>query len=156
MGRNGRRAIGVALLSLAGLASSLAAAEELSVHKTSGCGCCIGWIRHMEANGFSVKAENVPMGSLMQEKLAAGLKVGQTSCHTGRIGGYFVEGHVPAREVRRLLAERPDALGLTVPDMPLGSPGMPGHSEAYDVLLVKRNGETELFAHYSANQNRVE
>lgn len=143
--------IAVALLGLTGLAPSLAATDDLSVHKTSGCGCCIGWVRHMETNGFSVKAENVPMGSLMQEKLAAGIKVGQTSCHTGRIGGYFVEGHVPAREVRRLLAERPDALGLTVPHMPLGSPGMPGHPEAYDVLLVKRNGETELFAHYSAN-----
>lgn len=65
MGRNGRRATAAALLGLTGLDPSLAAAEELSVHKTSGCGCCIGWIRHMEANGFSVKPENVPMGSLM-------------------------------------------------------------------------------------------
>lgn len=154
MGWNGRRAVALALIGLAGLAPGLARAEELSVHKTSGCGCCIGWIRHMEANGFSVKAENVPMGALIQEKLAAGLKVGQTSCHTGRIGGYFVEVHVPAREVRRLLAERPAALGLTVPDMPVGSPGMPGKAETYDVLLLRRSGETEVFAKYPASSSR--
>ena len=71
------------------------------------------------------------MGELMQRQLAAGLKPGLTSCHTGFVGGYVVEGHVPAREVRRLLAERPEAVGLTVPDMPLGSPGK---TEPYDVL----------------------
>ncbi|MGA0534241.1 MULTISPECIES: DUF411 domain-containing protein [Hansschlegelia] len=140
------------LVVAAALNHAAAAADELAVKKTSGCGCCIGWIRHMEENGFTVKAEDVPMGALMQDKLAAGLRVGQTSCHTGRIGGYIVEGHVPAREVRRLLAERPDALGLAVPDMPIGSPGMPGKAEAYEVLLLKRGGDAEVFASYPASR----
>lgn len=150
MGRQGRQAIAVALLGLAGVTPGLALAEDLLVNKTSGCGCCIGWIKHMEAEGFNVKAQNVPIGALMQEKLAAGLRVGLTSCHTAWISGYVIEGHVPAREVRRLLAERPDALGLTVPDMPVGSPGMPGQPESYDVLLLQRGGETAVFAHYPA------
>ncbi|GLK74961.1 hypothetical protein GCM10008171_02140 [Methylopila jiangsuensis] len=141
------------LVAAAVLGSTAAAADELAVKKTSGCGCCIGWIRHMEENGFTVKAEDVPMGALMQDKLAAGLRVGQTSCHTGRIGGYVVEGHVPAREVRRLLAERPDAFGLAVPDMPTGSPGMPGKAEAYEVLLLKRGGDAEVFASYPASHS---
>lgn len=127
------------------------ATDTLHVMKTSGCGCCIGWIKHMEANGFAVAASNLPMGVLMQEKLAAGLKLGLTSCHTGKIGGYVVEGHVPAQDVRRLLAERPDAAGLTVPDMPVGSPGMEGgRSQAFDVLLLRRDGTTEIFARYPA------
>ncbi|MDR4305905.1 DUF411 domain-containing protein [Chelatococcus sambhunathii] len=136
------------LMVAAALGPAAAVADELAVKKTSGCGCCIGWIRHMEENGFTVRAQDVPMGAFMQEKLAAGLRVGQTSCHTSRIGGYVVEGHVPAREVRRLLVERPDALGLAVPDMPIGSPGMPGKAEAYKVLLLKRGGDTKVFASY--------
>ena len=83
------------------------------------------------------------MGELMQRQLAAGLKPGLTSCHTGFVGGYVVEGHVPAREVRRLLAERPEAVGLTVPDMPLGSPGK---TEPYDVLFSLERQHTDLRA----------
>ena len=91
------------------------------------------------------------MGELMQEKLAAGLRPGLTSCHTGKVGGYVVEGHVPAREVQRLLAEHPDAIGLTVPNMPVGSPGMEygGTTDPFDVLLVRRDGTTEVYAEYS-------
>jgi hypothetical protein len=89
------------------------------------------------------------MGELMQRKLAAGLKPGLTSCRTGFVGGYVVEGHVPAREVRRLLAERPEAVGLAVPDMPLGSPGMEADkTEPYDVLLVHWNGSPQIYARY--------
>jgi len=87
----------------------------------------------------------------MQKKLGAGLKPALTSCHTGIVEGYVIEGHVPAREIDRLLAERPDAIGLTVPNMPYGSPGMgePGpDADPYDVLLVRRDGSTELFASY--------
>jgi hypothetical protein len=84
------------------------------------------------------------------EKREVGLKPEQSSCHTGQIAGYVVEGHVPAREIRRLLSERPDAVGLTVPDMPLGSPGMESGDDRdpYDVLLVRRDGTTEVFASY--------
>jgi hypothetical protein len=129
---------------------SLQAAETARVFKTSGCGCCLGWIRHLEENGYTVEATNMAMGSLMKMKLDAGLKVGQTSCHSAIIGGYFIEGHVPAGDIARLVAEKPDAVGLTVPDMPLGSPGMDGGDdrEAYDVLLVRRNGATEVFAQH--------
>ena len=137
---------------LGGLALSPAGAvgESIMVLKTSGCGCCLGWIEHLKRAGFSVDAKDLPMGALMQEKLAAGLKPGLTSCHTGKVAGYVVEGHVPAREIQRLLAERPDAIGLSVPNMPLGSPGMDfgGKTEPYEVLLVRRDGTSEVYAEY--------
>jgi hypothetical protein len=108
-------------------------------------GCAQGWI---EKEAFD-DAAKLPMGALMKEKLDAGLKAGQTSCHTGKIGNYVIEGHVPVREIRRLLAERPDAVGLAVPNMPLGSPGMEyDEPEPYQVLLVRRDGSTEAYATY--------
>jgi len=90
------------------------------------------------------------MGDLMQLKLKSGLKVGQTSCHTAKIRDYVIEGHVPVREIERLLRERPAGfVGLAVPNMPLGSPGMEyGEKEAYDVLLVRSDGGTEIYASY--------
>lgn len=126
-----------------------AAGESILVLKTSGCGCCLGWVEHLEEAGFTVEAKDLFMGDLMKERLDAGLKPGLTSCHTGKTAGYGVEGHVPVREIRRLLAERPDAAGLTVPNMPLGSPGMEyGDPEPYEVLLVHRDGTTEVYAEY--------
>ena len=133
----------LALLSVPALA-----AETVEVFSTSGCGCCIGWIRHLEEAGFEVTNENLAMADLHAKKTGAGLKPGQTSCHTGFVGGYVVEGHVPAAEVTRLLAERPDAVGITVPDMPAGSPGMGESDEPYEVLLVARDGSTSIFARY--------
>ncbi|WP_246727100.1 DUF411 domain-containing protein [Antarcticirhabdus aurantiaca] len=125
-----------------------AAAERVEVFSTSGCGCCIGWIRHLEEAGFEVTNENLAMADLYAKKTGAGLKPGQTSCHTGFVGGYVVEGHVPATQVKRLLAEKPDAVGITVPDMPAGSPGMGESDEPYEVLLVARDGSTSVFARY--------
>lgn len=126
-----------------------AAAESMLVLKTSGCGCCLAWIKYLEAAGFTVEAQNLPMGALMKEKLDAGLRPGLTACHTGKIGGYIVEGHVPVREIRKLLAERPDAVGLSVPNMPVGSPGMEyGTPEPYEVLLVRRDGTSNTYAQY--------
>lgn len=124
--------------------------ETITVLKTSGCGCCLAWIKRLEEAGYRVEAKNVAMGDLMQTKLKAGLKVELTSCHTGQVGGYVVEGHVPVREIRRLLDERLEAAGLTGPGMPLGSPGMEagGDKEPYDVLLVRKDGSTEVFARY--------
>ena len=130
---------------------AVGAAPVVEVLSTSGCGCCIGWARHLEENGYVTDVKNMAMGDLMRLKLQLGLKPGLTSCHTGLIEGYAIEGHVPAREVARLLNERPDAIGLVVPDMPYGSPGMgePGpDAEPYDVLLVRRDGTTEVFARY--------
>lgn len=129
---------------------SSAAAPAVQVYKTAGCGCCIGWMKHLERHGFAVSAQDLPSGVLMQRKRAAGLKPEHTSCHTAMVDGYVVEGHVPARELQRLLRERPDAVGLAVPDMPLGSPGMEadGATEPYNVLLVRRDGSTAVFAGY--------
>jgi hypothetical protein len=130
------------------LATAAFASETVSVFSTSGCGCCIGWMKHLEEAGFTVDAKNLAMADLWAKKMEAGLKEGQTSCHTGFVGGYVVEGHVPAAEVKRLLAEKPDAIGLAVPDMPMGSPGMGESDEPYDVLLVMRDGKAETFASY--------
>jgi len=141
-------AVAVAMLISTGAAGAASVVEVLS---TSGCGCCIGWVRHLEENGYAADVKHLAMGELMQRKLSLGLRPGLTSCHTGQIDGYVVEGHVPAREVARLLAERPDAIGLVVPDMPMGSPGMgePGpDAEPYDVLLLRKDGSTEVFASY--------
>lgn len=131
-------------------AARAATAEHVHVYKTASCGCCTGWIKHLEQNGFHVSAHDLPSGALTQKKLEAGLKPEQSSCHTAQVGGYVVEGHVPAREVKRLLRERPDAVGLSVPDMPLGSPGMEadGEREPYEVLLIRRDGSAEVFASY--------
>lgn len=136
-----------ALLLLPSIAEAI---EPMTVFKSASCGCCIGWIKHLEANGFQVTGKDLPNAALVQKKLAAGLRPELSSCHTGQIAGYTIEGHVPAREVRKLLAERPDALGLAVPEMPLGSPGMEvdGEKEPYDVLLIKKDGSTEVFARY--------
>ena len=140
-------------LALATSASSASAqVTEAHVIKTNGCGCCLAWMEHLEENGFSVTGENMFGGALVRYKLEQGVPQRMISCHTAEIGGYVVEGHVPAADIKRLLEERPDAVGLAVPGMPLGSPGMDfGNSqEAYDVFLIKADGSTEVFASYPA------
>jgi hypothetical protein len=124
----------------------------MTVWKTSGCGCCLGWIDHIKQAGFAVEARNIDAGSLMKMKLNAGLRAELASCHTAMLGRYVIEGHVPAREVGRLLSEQPDAIGLAVPGMPVGSPGMEDGTarDAYDVLLIKKDGSTEVYASYPA------
>lgn len=104
----------------------------------------------LEASGFTAKLDYLPPDTLMKRKMSAGLKPEQTSCHIAIIQGYVIEGHVPGREISRLLREQPDAIGLAVPGMPKGSPGMEvsGKGDPYDVLLVKRDGATEVFARY--------
>lgn len=129
--------------------SAAQAGQAISVLKTSGCGCCLAWIKYLERSGFVVEARNVAMGDLMRAKLDAGLKPELAACHTARIEGYVVEGHVPVREIRRLLDERPEAIGLAIPGMPLGSPGMEaGQGGPYQVLLVRKDGSAEIFAQY--------
>lgn len=134
-----------ALLAL--LSTPTLAATAIDVFKTSGCGCCLGWVKHLEAAGYDVNAKDVGMGDLMSKKLDAGLNASLAGCHTSFIRGYVIEGHVPAEDITRLLSERPEAIGLAVPGMPVGSPGMgePGQG-SYDVLLVARDGSTEVFA----------
>lgn len=117
-------------------------------YRSPTCGCCELWVEHMRASGFEVDVKTVAdMGAVKKE---VGVPVGGGSCHTARIGPYFVEGHVPASDIKRMLAEKPDAKGLTVPGMVPGSPGMEqgGVSKPYDVLLVARDGTTTVFAHH--------
>lgn len=119
------------------LAVSRARAEtlpEMSVFRDPSCGCCHKWVEHLRANGFSVTVNDAP--SLKAIKACFGVPAELASCHTGEIGGYVVEGHVPAAAVKRLLAEKPAGRGLAVPGMPVGSPGMEGgEPEIYEVML---------------------
>ncbi len=125
-----------------------AAAPVIEVFKSEYCGCCAAWVEHLKANGFTARVANVPNPSDYRERGGIPDKLG--SCHTATIGGYTIEGHVPAAEIKRLLAEKPKARGLAVPAMPLGSPGMEGpRKDPCDVLLVHADGKTTVFKHYN-------
>lgn len=130
--------------------AAAASAQTIEVWKSATCGCCSAWIQHIEQNGFSAKAQDLAAGQLARVKANAGLTPDLQSCHTAKIDGYVIEGHVPASDIRRLLTEKPDAIGLTVPGMPIGSPGMEAgdEKEPYEVLLVRRDGTTEVFSRH--------
>lgn len=121
--------------------------NSVEVWKSATCECCGAWVKHLEANGFAVKVNAAGPTILDQIKRQAGISEELSSCHTAKIGGYVIEGHVPATDIKRLIAERPDGLGLAVPGMPVGSPGMEqgAETEPYDVLLIKKDGTTEVF-----------
>jgi hypothetical protein len=139
-----------ALLAALLWASPAVAAAETSIEvwKSATCKCCINWVKHLEANGFAVKVNAADPSMLDRIKSQSGIGEKIASCHTAKIGPYVIEGHVPAPDIKRLMAEQPDALGLTVPGMPVGSPGMEqgAETEPYDVLLIKKDGTTEAFA----------
>jgi hypothetical protein len=123
----------------------------VQVWKDPNCGCCKDWMVHLEANGFRTQAFDTG-NTAMRSRLGMPQKIG--SCHTALVGGYVIEGHVPAREIQRLLKEKPSALGLTVPRMPIGSPGMDGpeyggRKDPYEVLLVAKDGSTTVFQRYT-------
>lgn len=125
-------------------------APLIEVWTLPSCPCCGGWIVHLEANGFAARVHD---GGHDAARARLGMLDEYASCHTGSVGGYAIEGHVPAREIHRLLEERPDAIGLALPTMPIGSPGMDGPSyrglsEPYDVLLIERDGSTRVYASY--------
>ena len=127
-----------------------AAAPLVEVWKDPNCGCCKDWIKHLEANGFAVRVFETG-NTAVRGQLGMPAQFG--SCHTARVGGYVVEGHVPARDIHRLLNERPAAVGLAVPAMPVGSPGMDGpeygkRRDPYDVLLVAPGGRSSVFQTY--------
>ena len=148
-----RRQFAFALASGALLGPAVAAADpalEIEVWKGPSCGCCGDWVKHLEGAGFRVKTHD---GGNTEARARLRMPVDFGSCHTAQIGGYAVEGHVPVREIRRLLKERPQAVGLAVPAMPRGSPGMDGAEfdgkrDSYDVLLVSRNGSAGVFQSY--------
>ncbi len=140
----------LAALAVAVPAGVAAAPVPVEVWKGPACGCCKDWIRHLESNGFTVKVHD---NGNTEARLRLGIPIGLGSCHTAQVGGYAIEGHVPAREIRRLLAERPNAVGLAVPAMPIGSPGMDGpkygaRRDPYDVLLVRKDGSTTPYQSY--------
>lgn len=125
----------------------------LQVWKDPNCGCCQDWVNHLQADGFQVQVFATG-NAAVRKRLGLPEKFG--SCHTGLIGGYAIEGHVNAREIRRLLAEKPKAIGLAVPGMPVGSPGMDGavygdRRDAYDVVLVQPDGTGRVYQHYAGN-----
>jgi len=133
------------VLSPAAPAREPAAQPLVKVWKTPSCGCCGKWVQHMESAGFRVEVTDVD--DVDPIKKANGLPLKLASCHTALVGGYVVEGHVPASDVRRLLREKPTMLGLAAPGMPAGSPGMdvPG-SPPYQVLGVARDGTTTVYS----------
>lgn len=120
----------------------------VDVYKSPTCGCCSKWVDHLKANGFTVRSHDTH--DVATHKARLGVPAGYDSCHTAQVNGYLVEGHVPAKEIKRLLKENPRARGLVVPAMPIGSPGMEagGRKDAYDVFLVNRDGSTQTYAHY--------
>jgi hypothetical protein len=143
--------LGMALVGLAfhGLASAQTV-KKIEVWKDASCGCCIDWVAHLEKNGF--KATVFETGNTAK-RAQLGLAEKFGSCHTALIDGYVIEGHVPAADIHRLLKEKPKALGLAVPGMPIGSPGMDGaayggRKDPFDVVLVKKDGSSQVFKSY--------
>ena len=123
----------------------------ITVYKTSTCGCCKVWVERLRDAGFQVEVNDVD--NLNSVKQQVGLPYGMGSCHTAEVDGYFVEGHVPVVDIKRLLRERPQARGLAVPGMPVGSPGMEvpsGQVQPYDVMLVGRDGTASVYSHHGA------
>jgi hypothetical protein len=119
----------------------------VEVWRTASCGCCGAWVKHLQENGFATRVHFVDDTAAARRQ--AGMPEAYGSCHTAKVGGYAVEGHVPAAEIRRLLAQKPRAVGLSVPGMPLGSPGMEGPAKMpYDVMLVGGDGKASVYRHY--------
>ncbi len=148
----GCSAVGSAGSAAGGQAAAGSAAVALplmTVHKHPTCGCCSVWIEHVREAGFMVEARD--REDMASVKDAAGVPPALASCHTAQVGGYFIEGHVPAEDIARLLRERPEARGLAVPGMPLGSPGMEhpeGIAHPYAVMLVLADGSTREFSRH--------
>lgn len=141
----------VASLLVCSLAQASWAASDtpvIDVYKSPTCGCCNKWIDHLKVNGFTVRSHDTD--NVAQHKYRLGVPLGYGSCHTAEVNGYLMEGHVPAREIKRLLKEKPKARGLVVPAMPTGSPGMEqgNRKDHYDVLLVNKDGIPQTYARY--------
>ena len=143
-------ASGSVAVGFAGITRSTEASPVIKVWKSPTCGCCKDWIKHLEDNGFSVTFFDTGNS---EARMRLGMPVRLGSCHTGEVEGYAIEGHVPAKDIFRLLDEQPEAIGLTVPAMPRGSPGMDGPAyggirDPYDVLLVAADGTVTVFESY--------
>lgn len=148
-----RSLVAVALLFPMMASQAKPATVPVEVWKSPTCGCCNDWVAHLEANGFTATIHMVDESAKAAQRSRLGMPEHLGSCHTALVGGYVLEGHVPARDIRRLLNERPRALGLSVPGMPVGSPGMDGpayggQSMPYKVLLVQRDASFSVFHTY--------
>ena len=123
------------------------AKEKVVVYKSPSCGCCSKWVDHMEDMGFAVEVHD--RKNMDPIKREYGIQPKHQSCHTAKVGGYVIEGHVPAADIKRLLVEKPDIKGLAAPGMPMGSPGMEGpHKDAYDVLALDHDDSAQVFSHH--------
>ena len=151
-----RRALLVGMAALALVPSALAKAGPLvQIWKGPACGCCKDWIVHLEANGFRTQVSD---SGNTDARARLGIALEYGSCHTALVGGYAIEGHVPARDIHRLLKQRPAAVGLAVPGMPIGSPGMDGpeygpRRDAYEVLLLAKDGSARVFQKYPSTKD---
>lgn len=146
-----RAAVAAIVLSVGVIAGVIVTAQSSSptivVYKTPTCGCCSKWVEHLQANGFTVMAQN--RDDLTPIRRQHGVPAAMTSCHTALVGSYVVEGHVPAADVKRLLQEKPNVKGIAVPGMPMGSPGMEGpNPQRYDTLAFTADGATSVFARH--------
>jgi hypothetical protein len=130
---------------------SLAQTPAIHVHKDPNCNCCSGWVTHLKDAGFAVTVEETADLQTVRKRL--GVPADLAACHTAEVDGYVLEGHVPAAAVRRLLKERPTAIGLSVPGMPAGSPGMEGGTpQRYEVVLFGKTGR-QPFMHFIGAEN---
>lgn len=120
-------------------------AEEIMVYKSPTCGCCKKWVKHLRNEGFNVKTKDYR--DTKPIKKTFGVKPKFQSCHTAKAGKYFIEGHVSASDIKRLLKEKPDIKGLSVPGMPMGSPGMEGHrKDKYDVIAIDKDNNATVYS----------
>jgi hypothetical protein len=122
------------------------AKPQLTVYKSSTCGCCSNWVEHMKSNGFDVKA--IDVDDIDKVKQERGVPAAAASCHTAMVNGYIVEGHVPADAVLKMLREKPAIAGIAVPGMPVGSPGMEmpnGQKDSYAIVSFDKNGKTAVY-----------
>ena len=129
---------------------ALAANHVMTVYKSPTCGCCSAWVDHIRAAGLDVMARDISQEALYGLKAQAGISPDHASCHTAILGDYVIEGHVPAVDILRLLVEQPEAIGLAVPGMPIGSPGMEmgDERESFDTLLLARDGSAIVFSRH--------
>lgn len=150
-----RTMIGLALAAIPAVACSRPAkATEVNVYKSPYCGCCGAWVDNLRTSGLKVVVHD--LGDVTPIAKKAGVPDDARSCHTAIVDGYFVEGHVPASDIRKLLSERPMARGIAVPGMPIGSPGMEqgNRKDAYATLIIDRRGATRVFARHNQAASR--
>ena len=144
--------MGLAITGIAAPIRAKATAATMTINKDPNCGCCSGWVEHVQAAGFETQINE--LADLGPVKLRLAIPPALSSCHTAEIEGYVIEGHVPAAAIKRLLAEKPQAKGLAVPGMPVGSPGMDvkgAKAESYSVMLFGPSGQ-RTFARYRGAQ----